>query len=125
MLARQRSTTAQPMQSVQTYRFVIEAESEEESTLIQRLKQQLVVEKDNVSRRQAYDIVAEQILQLPSISESEAAMQSINEEVASIVQMQKDLDALIEARKNEARSYLDDGQALVASIAADIDTISD
>lgn len=110
--------------STQTRCFVAEAESEEEIKLIQRLKQQLVVEKDNVSRRQAYDTIAEQILQLPSIPESEAAMQATNEEIASIIQMQKDLDALIEARKNDTRSYLDDGQALVAAIDADIDAIN-
>lgn len=87
---------------------------------MERLRQQLAIEKDNVMRRHGYDVIAEKIMRLPAEDETRASMLIIQEECEEIQRRQKEMDALIQARKEDIRSYLEAGQLLVNAIQQDL-----
>lgn len=98
----------------------LRVEIEEEKGLVERLRQQLAIEKDNVIRRHGYDIIAEKIMRLPAVEETKTSMLILQEEIDDIRRRQGEMDALIETRKADIRSYLEAGQGLVDLIQGDL-----
>lgn len=99
----------------------LRVEIEEEKGLVERLRQQLAIEKDNVIRRHGYDIIAEKIMRLPAVEETRTSMLVLQEEINDIQRRQRDMDVLIEARKADIRSYLEAGQDLADMIQRDLE----